>query len=124
MESATETYFSRGAMVMTEIVHRRPRRRFSVKFSWRRNRTEVACHCDEQLVHRRQFAVAARSTFAAAGVKPEGDVKGANESDKDDVGMSDADVEDSLNNDLQTKKIVDQTKAVRKIHAFFTCRRM
>ncbi|EDS33363.1 conserved hypothetical protein [Culex quinquefasciatus] len=70
-------------MVGTEMVHRRPRRRFTVKL---------------------------------AGGKLRGDVKGANESDKDDVGRSDADVEDSLNDDLQTKKIVDQTRAVRKSH--------
>ncbi|EDS29209.1 glutamate receptor 7 [Culex quinquefasciatus] len=78
-----EAYFSRGAMVGTEMVHRRPRRRFIVKL---------------------------------AGGKLKGDVKGPNESDKDDVGRSDADVEDSLNDDLQTKKIVDQTRAVRKSH--------
>ncbi|EDS41611.1 conserved hypothetical protein [Culex quinquefasciatus] len=60
-----------------------------------------------------------KSTFAATGGKQEGD---ANESDKDNVGMSGADVKDSLNDDLQTKKIVDQTRAVRK--SVNMCRRM
>ncbi|KAL9698911.1 hypothetical protein quinque_002352 [Culex quinquefasciatus] len=57
---------------------------------------------------------AEKSTSITTAGNPEGDVKGAAESDKDDDDMSDADVEDNLNDDLQPKKIVHQTWADRK----------
>ncbi|EDS33350.1 conserved hypothetical protein [Culex quinquefasciatus] len=48
------------------------------------------------------------STATAANGEPEGDDKGAAESDKDDDGLSDADVDDNLTDDTQPKKVVDQ----------------
>lgn len=80
------------------------------------------CECGNVETKEKAEKKSNKLTFAAAGGKLKGDVKGPNESDKDDVGRSDADVEDSLNDDLQTKKIVDQTRAVRK--SVNMCRRM
>ncbi|EDS30282.1 conserved hypothetical protein [Culex quinquefasciatus] len=79
------------------------------------------CECGNVETKEKAEKKSNKLTFAAAGGKLKGDVKGPNESDKDDVGRSDADVEDSLNDDLQTKKIVDQTRAVRKSRRRVKC---